>query len=272
MSDQPRINELLEAYRPGVDNLADDAWESLRAPLADDPEVKGRARAIQGHDQVIRTAMQTIVVPAGLAERLLASLPEDGSTNAVSAAPVQTPEPVSLPPVPAATGRFGRRAWAVGVIGAAAAAVVLAVGLWPNWPRDEGHVTADELAQMVVAWENDDALASTWRDTSAQGLSSYPIAPGDLKSPPLRVSAARSRDDLSLVAYDLRSSSGQAARLYVAYTGRTFAVPGIPGSLLRGLTGHRQGVAWQRGEYLYVVVFSAEEAAPGDFVQIRDIT
>jgi hypothetical protein len=272
MSDQPRINELLEAYRPGVDHLGDDAWELLRARLTEDPEMKDRAQAIQKHDRVIRTAMQAVAVPAGLAERLLASLPEVESRSAVSAEPAQALEPVNLPPVPAAAGRFGRRAWAIGMVGTAAAAVLLALGLWPRGPRDEGHVTADELARMVVAWENDDALASGWRDTSAQGLSSYPIALGDLKSPPLRVSAARSRDDLSLVAYDLRSSRGPAARLYVAYTGRTFAVPAIPGSLLRGLTGLRQGVAWQRGEYLYVVVFSSEEAAAGDFVQIRDVT
>lgn len=271
MSDQPRIDELLEAYRPGIDDLADDAWEPLRAALADDAQIQRRAQAIQRHDQVVSTAMHEVTVPAGLAERLLASLPESEPTNVLSPVPAQTSEPVHLPPVAATSRKSARRAWIAAAVGTAAV-VALSFWLWPRGPSDSGAVTADELAQMVVGWENDGLLASGWRSTPAQGLSSYPINLGDLTSSPLGVIGPKSRDGLYLVVYDLPSTSGKKARLYVAYTGRTFAVPGTPSSLLRGLTGHRQAIAWQREKFLYVVVFNAEEASPREFVQIRDIT
>lgn len=272
MNDQPRINELLEAYRPGIDDLAEDAWQPLRAALAEDAEVQRRAEAIQRHDQVVSAAMQDVAVPAGLAERLLASLPEVESTNVLQATPPQVSDPVHLPSVAPASTRLGRRAWATAFVGAAIAVVALAVVLWPRGPSDTGHVTADQLSQMVMAWENDDSLASGWRSTPAAGLASYPIGSGDLTSSPLGVIGPKSRDDLYLAVYELSSPSGKKGRLYVAYTGRKFAVPGTPGSLLRGLTGLRQGIAWQRDEFLYVVVFNSEEASAREFVQIRDIT
>ena len=271
MSDQPRINELLEAYRPGIDDLADDAWEPLRAALADDGEMQRRAQTIQRHNQAVSTAMHDVAVPAGLAERLLASLPDGESTNVLSTAPPETSEPVSLPSAPAAAGRFARRAWAAAIIGTAAV-VALAIGIWPKGPSDTGNVTADELARMVIAWENDESSAASGRDCSAQGLSSYPVDEKDVTAPAVRVVGPMSQDNLYRVVYDLSSSSGKKARLHVAYTGRAFGVPSAPSARLRGLTGPRNGIAWQRGDYLYVVVVDSQVAAPEEFVRIREFT
>jgi len=273
MNDQPRIDELLEAYRPKVDDLADDAWQPLRAPLASDPEVQRRAEAIQHHDRVVRNAMHDVSIPAGLAERLLASLPDSESNDLLSAAPAIASEAVSLPPRLAAAARFGRRAWIAAVIGAAAV-VGLMTAFWRNGPTDSGLASTEDLAGMVAAWESDPALVSggTWRTLSGgQGLSSYPIGPSDLRVPATRVIGPVQRNGgLLLVVYDLPGPGGKTARLYVAHTNRTFGVPGTPQSILR-LTGQRGGIAWQRGEYLYVVVVDSPDR-PQEFVQVREIT
>jgi hypothetical protein len=277
MNDQPRINELLEAYRPKVDDLADDAWQPLRAPLASDPEVQRRAESIQHHDRVVRNAMHDVPIPAGLAERLLASLPEGDSANLVSAAPAiaSENEVVSLPPRPAATAQFGRRAWAVAVVGAAAV-VVLTFVLWPKGPTDGGQVSAEDLAGRVVGWENDPALVAsgTWKTLPAgQSLSSHPINPSDVRVEATRsIGPVRRNNGLLLVVYDLAGPGGKTARLYVARTNSTFGVPGSPSSLLQGLTGQRRGIAWQRDEYLYVVVVDSPGASPEEFVRQRDFT
>lgn len=278
MNDQPRINDLLEAYRPKVDDLADDAWQPLRAPLGcdsevSDPDLQRRAEAIQHHDRVVHSAMHDVPIPTGLAERLLASLPEGEPADLLSAAPAIPAEAVSLPPRPAAANRLARRAWAAAMIGAAAV-VVLTFVLWPNGPTDGGPVSAEELANMVVAWENDPALAGggTWTTLPGQSLSSHPIDPSDLRIAATRsIGPVRRDGGLLLVVYDLPGPGGKTARLYVASTNSTFAVPGTPSSLLQGLTGQRGGIAWQRGKYLYVVVVDSPDR-PQDFVRLREIT
>jgi hypothetical protein len=76
------------------------------------------------------------------------------------------------------------------------------------------------------------------------------------------------RNGRRLAVYDLVGTTG-TARLYVAHTGSTFAVPRTPQSLLRGLTGQREAIAWQRDGYLYVVVVD-RPARARDFVRVRD--
>jgi hypothetical protein len=279
MNDEPRINELLEAYRPQVDDLADDAWQPLRAPLigeseVSDPELQRRAESIHRRDQVIRSAMHDVPIPAGLAERLLASLPEGNPADLLSSAPVISSEAVTSPRQPDAPTRLGRRAWAAAVIGIAAI-VALIIGLWPKLPTDGGPGSAEELAGMVTGWENDPALGSdgAWSVLSGQSLSSYPIVPSDLQVPATRVIGPVQRNDgLLLAVYELAGPDGKTARLYVARTNRTFGVPGVPQSLLHGLTGQRRGIAWQRNQHLYVVVVDSQAASPQEFVQLREIT
>jgi hypothetical protein len=282
MNDEPRINELLEAYRPQVDDLADDAWQTLRAPLigesevreseVSESEVQRRAESIRRRDQIIRSAMHDVPIPAGLAERLLASLPGGDPANLLSTAPAMSSEAVSLPPQPAT--RVGRRAWAAAAIGVAAV-VALTIGLWPKLPTDGGQVSAEELAGMVAGWENDPALGSegAWSVLSGQGLSSHRINPSDLRVPATRVIGPVPRNDgLLLAVYELAGPGGKTARLYVARTNRTFGVPSVPQSLLHGLTGQRRGIAWQRNQYLYVIVVDSQAASPQEFVQLREIT
>jgi hypothetical protein len=273
MDDKPGINDLLEAYRPKVDNLADDAWQSLRAPLASDPQVQRRAESIQHRDRVVHTAMHDVPIPAGLAERLLVSLPESEPADFLSTAPASASEAVNLPLRPAASTRFGRRAWAAAVVGAAAI-VALAIGFWRNGPTDSGPVSAEDLAGMVTAWENDPTLASggTWKKLSGQSLPSYPIEPSDLQVTATRAIGPVQRDGLLLVVYDLAAPGGKTARLYVARTNRTFDVPTTPQSFLRSLTGSLRGIAWQRDQHLYVVVVDSPDSDLREFVRLREIT
>lgn len=273
MNDQPQIDDLLEAYRPGVDDLGDDAWEPLRASLADDLDVQRRAEMIQWHDRVVRDAMHDTPVPAGLAERLLANLPQDDQANILSSAPASASEPVSLPPPPAST-KVGRRLWGAAFIGTVSLVVLAAAfTLWPFGPTDpHGDGTPEDVARLAAEWEIDAQLASggLWRLLTAdQGLSSYPIDSANVLVPATGVIGPVQREGRLLVAYQLTAASGQTARLYVARTNRQFKLPATP-TALRGLTGLRSGVAWQRGEYLYVVVVDSREW-PDEFVRMPGV-
>lgn len=285
MNRDPRINAMLESFRPGVDDLADPVWAELRAPLVSQPELQRQAEAIQKKDDVIRSAMHDVAVPAGLAERLLANLSkgpaaattEEAPANEAPAEEAPVVEPVSLPAAQAAPtrssegARFSRRAWFSGSI-AAAAAIALAVVLWPKGPTDSGAGTEEDVVQLVAAWESDTTLTGQeWEPLSnATGLSSHPIHAGDLMAQVRGVMGPVTRGEGHTVAvYELVGAGGQTARLYVAHTNRKFAVPSSPQSPLPGLTGARGGVAWQRGQYLYVAIFKAGDSG---FVRMRDFT
>jgi hypothetical protein len=279
MSDQPRINDMLEAFRPEVDDLQAEAWQPLRAALASDPEAQRRAEVIQRHDRAVRAAMHEAPVPAGLAERLLASLPEGEAADVLSATPPPAAS-VGLPPRPATAPDLGRRAWfAAAAVMSAAALVALVIGIWPNGPTDLiGEVGQEELARMVAGWENDAGFAPSgaWQEVSSpQGLWSHQIDLSDLQEnvSPRHAIGPMLRDKRNVVVYELVTASGQTARLYVVHTRSTFAVPATPTpSLLRGLTGGRRGIAWQRGQYLYVAVIDAPDASPEQFLHIRQVT
>lgn len=276
MARDERIDELLEAYRPGVDNLGDEAWQPLRAALVIDPEVKRRAEIIQRHDRTVHSAMHDVPVPVGLAERLLAALPQsEPTTEVLSPAPPVIEEPVSLPPHSGRPNRMRRRAWIAAVAGLAAVAV-LAVTFWRIGPSDSGEVSQDELVQMVADWEDDPALmnSESWEPVAgSNGWSSHPLNASDLRGTASRAIGVVKRDGgLLLVVYDLTLTNGKSARLYVAHTGRTFGVSPTPGSFLRGLTGRRQAIAWQRDEHLYVVVVDEQEGPVNQFANVRDIT
>jgi hypothetical protein len=128
---------------------------------------------------------------------------------------------------------------------------------------------------MVAAWEGDASLAGgeQWQALpDAAGLSSHPIQSNDLAAGAKRFMGPVRRDGgLLVVAYELVAVNGKTARLYVAHTNRQFAVPATP-TPLAGLTGARSGFAWQRGEYLYVVIVDPREARPSEFVRVRDYT
>lgn len=272
MNRDPRISALLESFRPGVDDLADPAWDELRAPLASQPELQRQAEGIQKKDEVIRSAMHDVPVPAGLAERLLASLAKEPA-NTVQTEEAPAAEPVSLPTPPAAQSRFSRRTWFSGSI-AVAAAMALAIVLWPKGPTDSGTGTEEDVVQLVAAWERDAWLAGQeWEPvSSAAGLSSHPIDSSDIAAQVDRVMGPVSRNEGHTVAvYKLVADSGQTARLYVARTNRKFAVPASPQTTLPGLTGSRRGVAWQRGQHLYVVIFDRQQATESEFVRLREI-
>jgi hypothetical protein len=276
MTNDERINELLEAYRPGIDKLADDNWQPLRAALATDPEVQRRAKLIQQHDDLVRSAMHDVPIPTGLAERLLTALPESNpAADVLSSEPGVIDQPVTQPSSIAQPAKISRLKW-LAVAGAIAASVLLVIFFWPVGPSDDGLVGQDELVRMIDDWENDPGLisSSNWRPvTGGSGWPSYPFQPSDLTGVANRAIGPATRNGgLLLVVYDLTlPGTGKTARLYVAHTNRTFSVPGVPQSLLRGVTGQQEAIAWQRDKYLYVVVTDSQVAHPQEFVQLRHV-
>jgi hypothetical protein len=270
-SDDLPMADLLESFRPGVDDLAAETWEKLRAPLATDATCQQRAKSIQRRDQVIHAAMHDVPIPADLAERLLAGLPLSSEKDVLSVEPPAGNDNVPSPTPLAQRSRVGRRTWIVGMVCGLSLAITAVVFMFrPARPTDSGEVATDDLARIVVDWESNPALGSSnsWYPVPSSGmLTSHPIAASDLAAPaPLAIGPIW-LDGRQVVVYQLTRGPA-TARLYVAWTGSTFSVPRIPQMQL-GVTAQRDAIAWQRGEYLYVVVVSGGLRAK-DFVQVRN--
>jgi hypothetical protein len=277
MNDDRTIHELLEAFRPGVDNLAEENWSKLRESLAADAELQQRASALRQSDHVVRTAMHDVPVPAGLAERLLANLTAKPTDELLTSAPSLFEQAiVELPAQPVSASRVGRRTW--GALTALATLAVVSTVIFLAWnarPHDSGDGTIEQLVERVEAWEADPAFSenANWKPLPDHvALASSPIQVDDLASTLQSVAGPVRRKGLLVAAYQLTNGRGQSARLYVAHTGKAFALGPTPSMPLPTLTGTRQAAAWQRGEYLYVVVTHSGEARPEDFVRRRKYT
>lgn len=262
----PQLGELLESYRPAIDDLATDPWQELRTALASDPDLQRRAKAIQRQDEMLRAAMHDVPVPAGLEEQLLLSLQAGQSGDVVSASPEPKQATVALPQ----PKRADRRIW-LAVAGGVLAITAIAVGLWPGGSRPQEQLSPGELTRHLQEWLSDPALqdGAAWQQV-ARGVIPEEIA-DDLPS----AVAVRRRSDIlrtdlgPAVVYEL-ARGGSMARLYVVDTNRDCFVATSPYSPLPGVSGSRVAAAWQRGNLLYVLVVNPREADLRDFARIRE--
>jgi hypothetical protein len=268
--------ERLEAYRPGTNDPADPQFAGLVEQLAAASELAARFREIERADGLIRAAMQDVAVPAGLAQRLLDRL-EDArreSRLASSAAHVALPVPAergmsggvgqaTFRPAAAVRRRFPYRAgWLASLAAGVAAALLLAVWLWPK--RVE-PLTPAAVREAAAAMFTAESPAAGFLLSEKAPPPDYPLGHDVLKMPDARWRWVAGFLGGDAVAYELVGPGGGRATLYVAH--RTVdLLPSLPPDVPHSMTAGCSAAAWQQEGLLYVLVVEGDAGVYRSFL------
>ena len=180
----PKIRELLDACRPGSDDLDAAEMQPARDQLADDPRLaEGFARS-QKLDARLSRVFREVPVPEGLADRLLDRL--QAASTYPAERPAESAEPdeglAEMPqgPVTPSAGLRRRRVlrWTVGTVAGLAAALLVAVLIRQFLPG-AGEPQPDEAFRLLVQAWSKDAAAGPWQhDFRGQPLESLSVGRG----------------------------------------------------------------------------------------------
>lgn len=275
----------LDACRPG-ESLGDDPALADAARRLETDEAARRLRdRVEHADRRFETALLAVEPPAGLADRVLARLATAASTSASTLASTSSAAETadecgkaagvseSAAVVPAAANRpahgsvvvlrWRRRAFVAGGLAAAAAAVLVAIKLWP---------------QPVEPWSAEQVLdAAIGLYTRSERAGGRPLAEAPADYPPSRdlialppntrwrwIADAPAAADA--VAYDIDLGGGaRAMLLVVSPAAEVTGLPDYPPT--QPATPTTQGVcaaAWRDGRLMYVLVV---EGGPREYQQ-----
>jgi hypothetical protein len=250
----------LDAHRPG-ESLADDpALGDVARRLETDVDARRLRDRIAAADRRIASAMQVVEPPAGMADRLLARLAETGTQAASNDRLHTSPAvvPANAPP------RWRRRAFLASGLAAAAAAVLIAIQLWPK-PAEPW--TAEQVLDAAIGLYTSDSR------TDSRPLAERPsdLPPSDdLIALPSNARWRRIGDGLPFgdaVAYDIELfQGGPRGTLYaVSPSAPVAGLPDVPP--MTPATPTTQGVcaaAWEHRGIVYVLVV---EGGPREYRQ-----
>jgi hypothetical protein len=257
--DEKRIRELIDACRPGSEDLADGAMQELNDVLSTDAGTRELYEQTQANDDAIRTVLHQVNVPDDLASRLMERLAPilDGAQDKVSLH-LEDDTQVEVAIESAADGvnsyrGWSRRRWlAMAAVASAAAigGVLLASRLLTT------SMNASELSHMALEWI--DALDQTWNeDLSAapehlprsNHLSARPSGWQTWQTPPPH--------DENSTAYRLYSPFARGKVTVLFVTERPNRIKDLakapPEEPLANTFGRASGV-WQEDDRLYVLV------------------
>ncbi|MGO8747628.1 MAG: hypothetical protein ACLQNE_16780 [Thermoguttaceae bacterium] len=266
-----RILELLEACRPGSDDLSDPAMASLNAQMAASRELDDLYERLQKLDGCLAAAFHDVPVPDGLADRILARLNAAPTEKVVTDTPALSGDAMAeslagVQPVNAAVrplrfmrrfSRFaaGRPILAGGMAAALAAIVLLAVvGAFRRMGSSDWQISPESAIVQFNSDPHDGGMLLDARPAP----SGYPVS--EFLSLP---SGARWRDvgdfqGRKAVAYDFQGPQGAGATLYVLRgkaAGLSSGPPWPPHT-----TGNRAVGWWQEEGLVYVLVIEGDAA------------
>jgi len=264
--EDPRIWELIEACRPGSDDLEDPLLAPLAEQLAANPELADLFERLQHLDASLAEAFRDVPLPDGLEDRIttrLAAVRNGRKASTEDQPALETPagEPAAEP-----RRRFSRR-WllAAGAVAAVAASLVLAIVV-PD--RALPVLDRDEVLKAAKA-DFENWIAQGQLVGNGKPRADYPLS-RDID--PRRVPQTRWRSiDNFLgcrgVAYDLNLGRPGVPRatLYVlraTVPGLDSVAPSKPSSE----TGGRSVAAWQTDDLLYVLVVEGGRRAYQSFL------
>jgi hypothetical protein len=255
MQDEP-LWMAMEAYRPGTDDPGDPQFAPLVRQLAADPDLAERFQELRRLDGVIRGAFGEVPVPEGLAQRLLGRLAEarDAASPAADADPPTVLIGRSVPIRRSARPRLMR--WAVGLAGAVAAALVVAVLLRNHPPPLTPSAVLEEATRLFAA---EPLPKPGFLLANVPAPPDYPLGRDVLEVPGTCWRWVEGFLGGRAVAYDLPGPRGSRATLYV--TGRIVdQLPSLPPDVPRSMTAGCAAAAWQQEGVLYVLVVSDARA------------
>jgi hypothetical protein len=265
MSDRELL-AALDACRPGESDMDDPALGDVARRLEHDSEALRLRERVAAADRRLEAALHAVEPPVGLADRLLARLSTTGNFEPTQAASTQDSAVASAP---AKRAPLGRRMFVAGSLAAVAAAVLVAINLWPE-PPDPW--TGDQVLEAAIG------LYTRGARTPARPLadhpSKYPPSRDVVKLPPAtqwwRLDDALA--DSNAVVYEIelgRIEQGRGGpRGWLFAVSPSAGVTGLPDAApVNPATPTTQGVcaaAWKEGDLVYVLVV---EGGPVEYRQ-----
>jgi hypothetical protein len=242
--DQERLQQLIDACRPGRNDLREPELAALADHLAHDADAAAAYERNQRFDAAVGAAFRDAPVPAGLEERLLAAV---GATPSISTDLEQIDSPVK--------GRRLRisRRWFWGSAAAIAASIFVAVVV--GHFRTVPEVTPDELVAQtqVVLDDADFRRPEAWKPVSEDGLRRFPTR--YLKMGPDGWRRTDAGVDGRAIAYRIPVRNKTAYLFVISPKGSPVGLTGAP-SGLSGATGGWKMAAWTAGGVIYVLAFN----------------
>lgn len=248
------LREAMEAYRPGTDDLGDPQFAVLARQLAADPHVAARLEKLGRLDAAVRESLQDVPVPAGLAQRLLDRLA------------LAREEKAGRAPVSVARRRRPHLArWVVGVAGAVAAALIVAVLLQTRGAKVLSEATViDQAVQLFTA--EPPMPGQLLAETPAPP--DFPLSHDVLKGPQVRWRWVEGFLGGKAVVYELSEPGGGRAILCVARRDLGSLLPSIPPTAPTPTTAGCSAAAWQEEGTLYVLVVEGDARAYRSFLDL----
>jgi hypothetical protein len=281
--DPSEMREAMDACRAGSDDLGLPELAQVADSLAADSGARRVFDRIQRLDKRIAAAAHDVPVPAGLAERILARLPNgsalatNGSlaaetaaatesisteTAAMGAAGLVAPAAAQVAPA-AALGRlrFSKRALSLAGL---AASLLIAVGLVAFWPPHK-PLSAAALIDNSGDWTAQLAERASWEPLTERELAKYPAAEA-VRARPQSWSNASSLVGEDAVVYDV-STAGHRAYLFVIPSVDPVAGP-APSSIPQSSTHGLMIGCWQSQGMVYVLVVEGDVRAYQNLINL----
>lgn len=240
------LHELIDACRPGHNDVDEPEFSELAQELAQDPKLQRLFDRSQELDATIRTAFQSVTPPPGLAERLLEAIENASSADVEAASAVAEPAPQVTP-----VKRASRRSFAIRAGIASLSAVAAAIAIWLAMPQPASAPSDREIAEDVDQW-NAELKEANWQAIANIPSQDFPtwqqlkVGDGD------RWQWVSKR---KIACYDFAINEGKM-RLFVMKPATSVALPASPPAGYPSPTGWHVG-AWQANGRVYYLAVSA---------------
>lgn len=268
-----KIQQAIDACRPGCDDLQSPEMDFLAEAVRSDPEARRQYERSQQFDAAVSWAFRDVPVPADLGERLRAVL-EASSDQSPTASP-ELPSPPSaardaredLKPPRRWPRGIRRRTWTV-MAGSLAAAAALVGFLLVAQPFGAAEPVADErLPGEIQVW-TDAVVRQGWNDNlQAAELGEHPLDPA-VRGMPRRWCQIATDYDARTMVYDLAPPGSDPAVVFCMRSkARTSALPNSPPWNALSATGGMTLGVWRRGEMVYVLVVQGGPQRYREFIE-----
>lgn len=255
------LRQLMDACRPGSDDLSRPEMAALAAALGQDAAMHSEWESRQRSDRRLAGAMHDVSVPPGLAERILAAAERARAPLQKTVAQAVASERDSADAEPAAGTRITPRASRRRVWQGLAAAAVLMLAMAAAWHfllRPPQTVTRGQLEASAQGWFQQALQPATRSAANVQPPVPFPRR--DVALPLQSWHRMRTAEEPSLVAFDLTRRGSQGSMfLFAARTRKQYEVRSVPYTPLTRTGGLQMG-AWQQGDVLYVLVVDVQNS------------
>lgn len=277
----PKIRELMDACRPGRDDVAEPEMTALADLLDRDSNAREVFARSECLDRSIGEAFRDVQSPPGLAARLLSAVEAEeeprqavASDDSAEHDQTQLERTEEISAANQASRKYSRRSsrrrW-IAVAGTLAASIVVAAyaAIMLNPPSDP--ILISTVADKAIDWI-DEAQQGDWESGKNPPMDSYPLAKSIIVNDgprPVDQWQFIGTDYGRAAVYDLTPPGKRFVYLFTIRTDEGFSAPQLlPTRPARNTQGVCVGVAYHDG-LLQVLVVDGDERRYGQFIRDR---